>query len=394
MPPWRLGLTPLAFLLLPSVLGARDIQDVRLAQIPEGLASTRQKELTTQREALVARVRSLNAEVDKFMAKCGHIPAHDTALVQSCLGEQAQLETERKGLIEPKRHFNESVIEAVFALRPADFDTSVIAKVPGSLPPEQRSTLIGERAQLIDEAISLDQRMSDFTEKCRPGQLDGGNTDSIVSCGEEPPQLLSQRTRLADRVQQFNGRVMPPMNTEAARMVAILDRTSRKLNLPKAVSDQAQVSRNCQAFFRGVASELTAAHKASWEDDFAGLDADGIVRRVESSAQTGGKWEKVQGDPESVWRTAQELADRGVIVIGGSERDASGSGHLGFVFPRPPGLDESRFAGEGRGPFVRDGNQHRETHAPSGWGAVRASRAFVLSRTSWYVWVPSKQQGS
>src|ERR1041385_1725839 len=179
----RLSLKTARFvsLLTRGLLGAQDPQDVRIAKVPEAVPSTRKKELTTEREAIVARVRSLNADVDKFMGKCGHIPAHDTALVQSCLGEQAQLETERKGLIEPKRRFNESVIEAVFALRPADFDTTVFAKVPGSLPHEQRSPLAGERALLLDEALALAQRMRDRTEKCRPGQLDAGNTDSIAA---------------------------------------------------------------------------------------------------------------------------------------------------------------------------------------------------------------------
>jgi hypothetical protein len=176
------------------------------------------------------------------------------------------------------------------------------------------------------------------------------------------------------------------MTESAADLVGIFNKAASSLKLPKGPATNRKLSTlNCQAYFRAVASLFTQTGKPSWEHEFSGLNADGIAKRLKDAAQHGGNWEAVDVNQ------AQERANSGMIVVGASPKDKGGYGHLGFVIPLPPGLDESKFSG--RGPFVRDGNEHQQPGQklyPSSWGAVKASKAFMLSRTKWYVYVPSK----
>jgi hypothetical protein len=176
------------------------------------------------------------------------------------------------------------------------------------------------------------------------------------------------------------------MTERAAELVAIYDRVTKELNLPKgSAEDRELAALNCQSYFNGVARAMPSKGRRSWEGEFHGLRADGIADKLKTISLSGGDWASVD------LRRAQELANDGAIVVGASPADKTGHAHIGFVFPLPPGLDEKAFPGTG--PFVRDGNEHEigEKVYPSTWGAVKASKAFRLSDTNWYVYVPSEQ---
>jgi hypothetical protein len=166
------------------------------------------------------------------------------------------------------------------------------------------------------------------------------------------------------------------------------------------VINRKRVSKNCQEYFRSVGQELDNHYKPSWVNDFPGKNADGIAKLISEDAHGERKhWDTLEhvghfdpgASPEEIYWKAQGLANQGVIVIGAMPKDDSGYGHLGFVVPIREGLDASLFDGEG--PFVRDGNEHLRGGRlfASSWGAVRASNAFKLSMTHWYVWVPSEK---
>ena len=209
-----------------------------------------------------------------------------------------------------------------------------------------------------------------------------------------------------------------PMPERAAELVAALDEISNLpifLNqrsgrsespLPKGRPvDQRLVDNNCQTFFRALGGELARRGLQSWSDDFplghiGEPMADGIVVEIEKNAGEGRAWKKIQN-----WEEAQRLANDGAIVIGGLRADpphGRNHGHIAIVFPMPPGMDLAEFNAAGRGPFVRDGNEHlyevkdpqtnektgEKRFHPSTWGAIRASRAMPLAQTSWFLWTP------
>ena len=204
--------------------------------------------------------------------------------------------------------------------------------------------------------------------------------------------LQTELNRLVARDKEIDAALesMGPVFTQAAaEFVKTLSDVAQKLDLPKGPpTDRRLASLNCQAFFRGVAADLKRRGKSTWQDDFPDMNADAIAKKLEDVAAKGGNWR------ETTMADAQGLADEGAIVVGASRRDKSGYGHLGFAFPIPADVDPDQF--HGRGPFVRDGNEHSlktgtgRRLALSTWGAVRASNAFDVSRTKWYVWMPSK----
>jgi hypothetical protein len=175
------------------------------------------------------------------------------------------------------------------------------------------------------------------------------------------------------------------MSEAAANIVAMLEQTSRGLNLPIGpATDRELATNNCQAFFRAFGNQLQGEGATTWVNDFPGERAAAIVADIELAAsRRGGKWREVP-----VQQT-QDLANQGWIVIG-AQSEVDGYGHLGIVSPIPSGIDVNKFSGSG--PFVRDGNEHQpgDKVYPSTYGAVKASKAFVPSKTKWYVWLPSK----
>ena len=201
------------------------------------------------------------------------------------------------------------------------------------------------------------------------------------------------------------------MNERANDTLRALEATSRNFTRPGhpekglALGPAAQrklEEKNCRHFFMQMGDQLAKGYPAvkSWSGDFANLNANGIVKKLDKlSAEQGGHWSKVTAvSKEELYRTLQEMANSGAVVIGGfKSSDPSGHGHLGFVSPAPPGVDLTKFSGGG--PFVRDGNEHVHANAPAGeqeqrkyfpstYGAVKASKAFPLDRTSWYIWNP------
>lgn len=261
-----------------------------------------------------------------------------------------------------------------------------------------RPDLVSRRAALADGRKVLRARYESYNAECGNGDVVQGS-DKEARCRAAKAQLEEATTRHIQATLAFSNAVVEAvselqvMPERAAHLVDIFNAVARKLNLPKGYAmNHPQSTMNCQAFFRGVADQLANDGGPSWRDDFPGLQADAIVRQIDEASVEGKKWERISGSTaEERWKVAQDSANKGVIVVGGMRGDP---GHLGFVFPVPGTLDESKFKDEGRGPFVRDGNEHRlqieDKTYPSTYGAVKASKAFVLSGTSWYVWVASK----
>lgn len=221
-------------------------------------------------------------------------------------------------------------------------------------------------------AIARKELDKETARKMRSTLLQSTGTGPVVPATASGLDLMQPETHMAE---------------PAAELVGIFNTVAKDLKLPKGPATNRELAAlNCQRYFRAVAVALAKADKSSWQDDFHNLNAGGIAVRLNYLAQHGGNWATVDAIQ------AQELANRGAVVVGASPEDESGHGHLGFVMPLPPGLDESKFSGTG--PFVRDGNEHHlkldPKLYPSTWGAVKASKAFVLSRTKWYVYIPSK----
>lgn len=223
------------------------------------------------------------------------------------------------------------------------------------------------------------------------------DVDRHIQASNQFNQALTAEAARIRAEEKRHSAAEPSLPMAAADLVNMLNAVSKHLELPKGPpTDRELASLNCQRFFRALGQQLSATQTQSWEKDFLGLNADEIIAKIDTVAcQGGGQWEKIGGKiPEESWRKAQELANRGAIVVGGSRTSSKNPhGHLGIVFPVPPGLDASRFSGSG--PFVRDGNEHIPEQDPrlypTTWGAVKASKAFPRSRTNWYVWLPSKQ---
>ena len=186
-------------------------------------------------------------------------------------------------------------------------------------------------------------------------------------------------------------------------------------SLPKGKPEDVKndlLNNNCQTFFRALGEELAKKDISSWNKSFpltkngksqiGNPDADEIVAKMEEDAGSiswlwgGREWKKLDN-----WVEAQNMANAGAIVIGGSRRGSGAHGHLSVVVPLPPFIDLLTLGNENEdGPLVRDGNEHSyyDPNNPNRitlttWGAVRASRAFgreTFKNTNWYMWVPSR----
>lgn len=180
----------------------------------------------------------------------------------------------------------------------------------------------------------------------------------------------------------------------AAELMKLFETVSRNLNLPKGTAKDRELSSlNCQAFFRGIAQQLATNSKQSWVNDFSPqMNADQIAEKIANMANNGNKWEEIvlSTAPKSLGDIISK-ANSGVIIVGVMQANGGEHGHLGFVSPIPSTIKLEDFKGDG--PFVRDGNEHnlKDKIYPSTYGAVRASKAFKLSQTHWYIWKPSKQ---
>lgn len=222
------------------------------------------------------------------------------------------------------------------------------------------------------------------------------------------------------------------------------DDINKPLLKGKPPLDRDLASVNCQTFFRALGEELASRGIESWNDRFplAGVGkerADKIVAEIDKiSQQSQGKWGKL-----SDWKEAQDIADRGGVVIGGLRaRMVEGkehAGHLEVVVPIPPEVKQDIMPHEslgngpskkglqfpGNGPFVRDGNErliliqddkghlvpvvdangkpvvdangkpvYEKKYYLGTYGAVRASKTMsphdLEREVGWYLWVPTK----
>lgn len=277
-----------------------------------------------------------------------------------------------------------------------------IADVPSTIANPMHRELLTIRADLVKKRDQLHQEVEFHNIKC--ANVAAG-TPADAECAKEQTRLDAERKKYIATVERFNQRVRntvtgdKAVNTavapavdnrifpeKAADLVHIFDIVSDSLNLPKGPANNRERStNNCQDFFRGVAKVLGQKGEASWEKDFPGMNADQIVKAIDQASNSGKKWQKIRSNNPG--EMAQALANKGVIVVGGSLADKTGHGHLGFVFPVTADLDATKFPG--KGPFVRDGNEHSGRIYASTYGAIKASNAFGESPTSWYIWVPS-----
>ncbi|MBI2370941.1 MAG: hypothetical protein HYV08_12025 [Deltaproteobacteria bacterium] len=179
----------------------------------------------------------------------------------------------------------------------------------------------------------------------------------------------------------------------ALSLINALNGASEKLGLPK-VKDAEIRSLNCKRYFQAVGRALATGGATSPGGELGeeltnpNLMANDIVMRLRANAS--GQWQEIDGkDDWEVWERVQALANQGALVVGAST--GTPNGHLAVVSPIPPTLKVSDF--EGKGPFVRDGNEHfiQGRVYASTWGAVEASKAFDTRRhpPTWHVWAPS-----
>lgn len=194
------------------------------------------------------------------------------------------------------------------------------------------------------------------------------------------------------------------MSPASAEFVSILERATKDLKIPKSGPyDRAAQTKNCQHYFRAIAGELAAAGLPSWvEQDFPDtMMAHDIAVKLASCPQgCDAHWREVTREQ------AQDLANRGGIVVGAKRKDASGHGHLGMVMPVSHDFDPAKHPvvarpGEDPRPMIRDGNDHgwAKQKIPTGWGAAPARIAFAdpgkgavadagLTATKFYLWQP------
>lgn len=159
--------------------------------------------------------------------------------------------------------------------------------------------------------------------------------------------------------------------------------------LPKGGSHDA-MGINCAHHFREIMRQIQSqgvSVRPEWVDEKdpttkVNNNANNIVANIANSQE----WEKVD-EP-----LVQEFANRGILVVGISTGPTHG--HIAEVFPIPEEVNHPDCS-SGRGPFIRDGNEHinHDRLYASSWGAVRASQAFNYGRRppNWYVWRPSKK---
>jgi hypothetical protein len=227
-----------------------------------------------------------------------------------------------------------------------------------------------EKKRVQDNLQALEQNLTAAAATPRASPL-GTPKDDVATISARQMQLETIVSTHSAQPEEA-----PVVLTEsAAALISVFERASRDLNLPKGPATGRELADlNCQAFFRAVGNELADSHSLSWADDFKNMNADQIARELSREADSGGNWQRVEADK------AQSIVNGGEVVVGASMADASGHGHIGFVFPIPSTLDSSKF--DGTGPFVRDGNEHDILNKifPSTWGAVKASKAFALSR--------------
>jgi hypothetical protein len=286
-------------------------------------------------------------------------------------------------------------LSAFLALAPALAAQQIPALLSLSEPAAAaHPELVKQRAALLETRSRLREKNKQQKQEC--SAVEEG-TAAEASCRSKLSELDAKLKTHIEDSDRFNAAVrlaeasLPPsgglLSESAAELTAIFNRVAKELNLPKGpATDRPLAAKNCSTYFNGVAAALSRAGRPSWQGDFQNLNADGIAARLHELSQNGGNWASIDISE------AQTLASRGAVVVGASPLDSSGFGHIGFAIPLPPGLDASRFSGTG--PFVRDGNEHVPARDPklypSTWGAVKASKAFQLTRTRWYVFVPSK----
>lgn len=257
----------------------------------------------------------------------------------------------------------------------------------GELPEEQynrcNAWLASFNARINDynrRAGDRNRRLADYERRDAAWNARSDSQNSSVSAWENKVRDLL--TDLNEFIRNASARKQPMLPARAAELVDMLNDTAKKLNLPKGGSHD-QMSLNCSSFFRGVGRELKGtglpASGGEWSE---GLNANKIAEAI----QRNNSWEGIQEGE------AQDLANKGAVVVGIAQDLPHG--HVAIASPIPAGLDEAKFPG--RGPFVRDGNEHylesEQRLYASSWGAVKASKAFSYGKNppKWFVWKPSR----
>jgi len=268
--------------------------------------------------------------------------------------------------------------------------------------------------RLVSIADELDARLVSQQAACSHVKV---GTAKASRCATELDALEerwgsydSERKTYERALKEAIGRV--PLPEDAAELVAILDSAAKDLELPKGrATGRSLTQENCNKFFLQIGQELQKRNRPSWSGDFPDnpkrpekWTANMVVRRISESAGRGGdgKWQMIglSGNElgpsiEEIYTQAQQLANRGVIIVGAMPGGTNSHGHLGILAPLPCGFESKSVSGSA-GPFVRDGDEHEtrdksRKYCPSTYGTVRASEAFRLSTTDWYIWTASRR---
>ena len=176
---------------------------------------------------------------------------------------------------------------------------------------------------------------------------------------------------------------------EAYLLVTKLNDAAKEINPSKKIHR----SLKCVDFFQALGKQLGAEGEEWTMQPKEKISRANIIADIiAAKALQGKEWTQVYGENQAdIARQVQELANRGIVVIG--VKKAKNHGHLAIASPIPSQLQLKHFGKAG--PMVRDGNLYEGDRTyPKDYGTVRATKAFgsyEKDPPTWYIWLPSAE---
>ena len=112
----RACLTCVITVLSASALCGQE-RSIDVVRVPACLSASERAELESQRSGLRDQIKDYNEKVFEFRGRCGQVPNGDTALLHYCQREQASMEKVQEGLVRAASNFRFSVDAAVEAAK-------------------------------------------------------------------------------------------------------------------------------------------------------------------------------------------------------------------------------------------------------------------------------------
>lgn len=100
-------------------LGSQATAETPVAPVPERLPASQREELEQRRRALLSRVDAFNALAPEFLARCGQVPAEQSARLAACQAEVGRLTVRQQEIVGDKTMFAAAVDSAVKRLEQA-----------------------------------------------------------------------------------------------------------------------------------------------------------------------------------------------------------------------------------------------------------------------------------